>query len=373
LRDHYGEAIANHAHVVPHLRSRIPAIPRKLARQRLGIGAQDFLICSFGAITPFKMPDRIIQGWRQSRAAATSALVFVGMANAECEALFRAPASGPQPKTTGRIDNPTWHLWLAAADLAIQLRRDSRGETSGAIADCLSAGVPLIVNTHGSAAELPPEAALLLDEACSPEAVAIAIDTVHADRTRAAAMAHAGQALSASHAAPAIAAAYAAIIERAYAQGDAATRLAATNAARATGLAPADIPEVARAIAATWPSPRPRQLLVLARTVPATHLAGWLRHHPRWVRVHPVVVDGDILQQDWQTACELLALPPLPGRPDTAEFGPGDVLLADPAVLPHWLHSQLRLRGVRIHAPAALPDAVSADPASTVVRLMEMS
>jgi hypothetical protein len=31
------------------------------------------------------------------------------------------------------------------------------------------------------------------------------------------------------------------------------------------------------------------------------------------------------------------------------------------------------LRGVRIHAPAALPDAVSADPASTVVRLMEMS
>ena len=54
--------------------------------------------------------------------------------------------------------------YLSAADLAIQLRKNSRGETSRAVLDCMAAGLPVIVNAHGTAAELPDYAVYKLPD-----------------------------------------------------------------------------------------------------------------------------------------------------------------------------------------------------------------
>jgi len=40
------------------------------------------------------------------------------------------------------------------SDTAVQLRRQSRGETSGSVFDVLAHGLPLITNGHGAMAEL---------------------------------------------------------------------------------------------------------------------------------------------------------------------------------------------------------------------------
>ena len=53
---------------------------------------------------------------------------------------------------------------MQAADLAVQLRALSRGETSAAVFDCLAYGVPTIVNANGSMVELPEGSVLMLPD-----------------------------------------------------------------------------------------------------------------------------------------------------------------------------------------------------------------
>ena len=55
---------------------------------------------------------------------------------------------------TGFLPFDVYEAYLGAADIAVQLRAGSRGETSGAVLDCLARGVPTIVNAHGTMAEL---------------------------------------------------------------------------------------------------------------------------------------------------------------------------------------------------------------------------
>ncbi len=69
-----------------------------------------------------------------------------------------------QIKCTGRVDLETYHDYLLAADLAVQLRSRSGGETSAAILDCMNAGVPVIINANGAQADLPTDAVHLLED-----------------------------------------------------------------------------------------------------------------------------------------------------------------------------------------------------------------
>ncbi len=74
----------------------------------------------------------------------------------------------------------------------MQLRATSNGETSGAVAKCLAAGVPTIVTDIGSAAELPDAAVLKVDRDVAPKALGEAIADLLADPKRRAEMAAAG-------------------------------------------------------------------------------------------------------------------------------------------------------------------------------------
>ena len=65
---------------------------------------------------------------------------------------------------TGFVDTATYHDYLLAADVAVQLRSMSRGETSRAVLDCMAAGLPLLVNANGSMAELPEGTTLCMPD-----------------------------------------------------------------------------------------------------------------------------------------------------------------------------------------------------------------
>ncbi|MBK6649316.1 MAG: glycosyltransferase [Betaproteobacteria bacterium] len=64
----------------------------------------------------------------------------------------------------GWTDMALFSRYLAAADVAVQLRSQSRGESSAAVLDCMNHGLATIVNAHGSLAELPSEAVMLLPD-----------------------------------------------------------------------------------------------------------------------------------------------------------------------------------------------------------------
>ena len=91
-------------------------------------------------------------------------------------------------------------------------------ESSAAVADVLLAGLPLIVNCHGSAAELPKDVVLGLPDAADSSDLAVTLAALMRDPARRSALGTAGRAYAKRELAPqAIAQAYFDAIEKAYA------------------------------------------------------------------------------------------------------------------------------------------------------------
>jgi hypothetical protein len=65
---------------------------------------------------------------------------------------------------TGWTDKEKFSNFLAAADICVQLRSQSRGETSGAVLDCMKFGKATIINAHGSLMEISDSAVLKIQD-----------------------------------------------------------------------------------------------------------------------------------------------------------------------------------------------------------------
>jgi glycosyltransferase involved in cell wall biosynthesis len=197
-RQWYGPEAADGWRTIPLLRAK-PAVDvdaateqaRAAARARLGIDPGDFIVCSFGMLGPTKLNKELAAAFTASPLAHAPgcALVFVGendpgQYGAELLATLRAAAaagaagagsSADRIRITGFLDADAYADWLAACDVAVQLRRASRGETSAALLDCLLYGVPTIVNAHGSAASLADDLVCKLPDLADSAALAAAV------------------------------------------------------------------------------------------------------------------------------------------------------------------------------------------------------
>jgi glycosyltransferase involved in cell wall biosynthesis len=71
---------------------------------------------------------------------------------------------------------------MAGVDVAVQLRDTTHGESSGAVAQLLALGAPLVVTDEGSFSELPRELATFVAVDCDPDALAVAIEAAAARR-----------------------------------------------------------------------------------------------------------------------------------------------------------------------------------------------
>jgi glycosyltransferase involved in cell wall biosynthesis len=112
------------------------------------------LVVAFGIVSMAKRPDLLVD----AVAAVGCRLAFVG----PCVTILaetivnRARARGieDQVEVVGEVDAGGWRRWMEDADLAVQLRDTISGETSAALLEALSWGVPVLTNI-ASAAELP--------------------------------------------------------------------------------------------------------------------------------------------------------------------------------------------------------------------------
>lgn len=174
LKRFYGNAWQPRVQVIPHLR-KLPPVPtpegRRQSRNSLGISGQTFLIACFGLIAPTKLNHVVIEAFALAHKdiGSHARLVFVGEMDGgsygrELKERIVALDLEKDVLVTGYADTDVYHGYLSAADVAIQLRTDSRGETSGAVLDCLAHGLPVIVNAHGSFDDYDPQRVVKLGD-----------------------------------------------------------------------------------------------------------------------------------------------------------------------------------------------------------------
>ncbi|MBN7138023.1 hypothetical protein A7A76_02855 [Lysobacter enzymogenes] len=193
----------------PLLRAAMPQIARPAqsdserarAREALGIGADEILVVTFGFIADTKLNLETLQALADPRLAGRADLRFAfvgGMPGDDYgRAINEAIAAHPlraRILITDFVSAEKYELYQRAADIAIQLRQHSRGETSKSVLDCMSHGVAVIVNDYGSFAELPDTAVAKVAARVEPARIADRLAAWLADPAQRRAQAEAGRA-----------------------------------------------------------------------------------------------------------------------------------------------------------------------------------
>lgn len=120
------------------------------------------LILSLGFVAPHKRLDRVIAALGRLRASGRDfRLLIAGQTTPELvESLDRQIAAAG---LTGRVvrrgfvSEEEMYALLAAADIAVNLRYPTAGESSAALIRLMGAGLPVLVTDHGASAEVPDD------------------------------------------------------------------------------------------------------------------------------------------------------------------------------------------------------------------------
>lgn len=208
--------------VIPLLRSPAQPFDRNAARRKLRYHENDFIVCSFGFIGDTKLNHRLLDAWLQSDLAhdPRCQLIFVGQnhsgdyGNAFARQI-RQSSTRDRIRITGYASADDFRTYLQSADLAVQLRAQSRGETSAAVHDVMNYGIPLIVNANGALAELDRVAVQLLPDRFEDSDLVDALQSLRRSQTlRARLSERARQVIQHQHSPAACARHYAEAIER---------------------------------------------------------------------------------------------------------------------------------------------------------------
>lgn len=402
-RDWYGDGSWDDWMVIPHLRVLASSFHQTEARKRLGIDADDFVICSFGMLGPIKQNHRLLSSWINSALAQDPRcqLIFVGENEgggygAQIRSAIKKSSLDHRIRITGWVDFDIFRDYLAAADLAVQLRTNSRGETSGTVLDCMNHALPTIVNASGSLAELPKDAVWMLPDEFEDTELIVALETLWKDPERRHALGlRARKEISTRHAPRACAEQYARAIETFYDGAENGSRALVDALARIENM-PSDegtLAALAAAVNLNLPPKRPAHQLLVdiselvqqdvksgIQRVTRSILKELIMNPPPGYRVEPVyaTVDSQGYRYARDFAFRFLECPADIFPDDPIEPHPGDIFLGldlQPHVIPaqrSYLES-LHHRGVRVYfvvydmLPILLPHAFldGAEPSHT--------
>jgi glycosyltransferase involved in cell wall biosynthesis len=135
------------------------------ARAALGLPPEAFVVASFGFLTAAKRPQVLLRAFsRLRRQRPRAVLLLVGEVSPHFDFQSLALPELMQGVTvTGRLDLDRFLLYMAAADVAVNLRHPTAGETSGTLIRLLGLGKPVVVSRTGAFAEIPEGCCALVD------------------------------------------------------------------------------------------------------------------------------------------------------------------------------------------------------------------
>ncbi|BAF71288.1 glycosyltransferase [Sulfurovum sp. NBC37-1] len=187
--DWYNPHPLNRWSTVPLLREPVTERDKKNSRAFLSLPEDALILCSFGILNATKLNHMLIQAFLKSYLSGipNCYLVFVGENKSgeyaiKLEEIIKASGLKKQIIITGWVDDNTFHHYLSATDIGIQLRTASRGESSASVLDCMNYGLATIINANGSMAELPKDAVLMLNDNLTIDDLVDALEKLQKDK-----------------------------------------------------------------------------------------------------------------------------------------------------------------------------------------------
>jgi glycosyltransferase involved in cell wall biosynthesis len=143
-----------------------PPVAHDAARARRGLPASAPLLASFGHINPYKRLDSVFRALHVLRERYPDlGYLLVGSVSPNYDVRAAVARAGLEQTVTitGYVDRAAFEDYVAAADICVNLRHPTAGETSASLLRLLGAGRPTLVTASGSFAELPPGVAAQVD------------------------------------------------------------------------------------------------------------------------------------------------------------------------------------------------------------------
>jgi glycosyltransferase involved in cell wall biosynthesis len=139
-----------------------PALDRDDARRRLGIPPKCVLVGAFGFITPIKRLEVLAAALQRVWAGRNDVrLVVIGEASpgVRLERIYEADdLSSGRVVHRGYVSAEEYRHWMAATDVAVNLRYPSAGETSASLLRLLGGGKCTLVSAYRQFLEIPAHA-----------------------------------------------------------------------------------------------------------------------------------------------------------------------------------------------------------------------
>jgi glycosyltransferase involved in cell wall biosynthesis len=135
------------------------------ARAALGLPPEAFVVASFGFVTPAKRLDVALRAFARLRREVPEAVyLLVGEVSPHYDfAAILTADLAPGVTVVGRTELDRFLLYMLAADVTINLRYPSAGETSGTLIRLLGMGKPVIVSNTGAFSEIPDDCCAKID------------------------------------------------------------------------------------------------------------------------------------------------------------------------------------------------------------------
>ncbi|NJN66775.1 MAG: glycosyltransferase family 4 protein [Chloroflexaceae bacterium] len=132
---------------------------RAEARNRLGLPADALILASFGHINAYKRLELVFRSLLDLRGEYPNLrYLLVGSVSPNYDVMGLIARMGLQDtvSVTGYVPRWAFEEYGAAADICLNLRHPTAGETSASLLRLLGSGRPTMVSATGSFAELPP-------------------------------------------------------------------------------------------------------------------------------------------------------------------------------------------------------------------------
>lgn len=144
----------------------VPILPQRDAtalRYQLGFGDDAFVLASFGHVNPYKRTDQVLRALRTLRRAGVNAhYIVVGSISPSVPHKRMIMRTNTQDAVhiTGYVSAAEFNAYVDVADVCINLRHPTAGETSASLLRLLAAGKTTLITASGSFREIPRDTAI---------------------------------------------------------------------------------------------------------------------------------------------------------------------------------------------------------------------